>query len=118
MPRPTALSAGRPASRHAWKFSLLPTAMGIVALATLAGGVAILVEHLGASVPQYVLAPAGMLLVACALVQLFIAQRTWHRRTPAPGAGRRRLTLFTAHLTVGAAILYLVATGCRPGRAH
>ena len=114
MPRPTALSAGRPASRQAWKFSLLPTAVGIVALATLAGGVATLIEHLRAERAQYVLAPAGMLLVACALVQLFIAQRTWRGRTPTRQelvAGGLR---FSRHLLVGAAVFYLIALAVGP----
>ena len=114
MPKPTALSAGRPASRHAWKFSLLPTAMGLIALATLAGGIATLVEHLRAERAQYVLAPAGMLMLACAAAQLFIVRRAWHTRTPS----RRDLVAgglrFSRQLVVGAAVLYLVALAVGP----
>jgi len=92
----------------------LPTAVGIVALATLAGGVATLVEHTRAERAQYVLAPAGLLLVACALVQLFIAHRTWHRRTPT----RQELVAyglrFSRHLIAGATLLYLVALAVGP----
>ncbi len=80
MPRPTTLAAHRSLVHSSPRVPHAAAIVGLLALAALAGGVALLALHARVSITQYVLVPAGFVLIACALCTGRAAWTMWRRR--------------------------------------
>ncbi len=112
-------SAARPTFAlrpNRWRRQVLPAIYSLVALATLAGGIAAIIVHTRVSPGERVLAPAGALLLVSSVVQ---SRLTWiASRTRGPTT--RNLPLSTwawwRQWCAGAFIAYIAVAAMGPSR--
>ena len=69
MPRPPALVALRFVSCPSSRIRALPVAVGLIALATMAAGISLVVVRTVGVRGDHILAPAGIALVVCSFLQ-------------------------------------------------
>ncbi|MEX2114623.1 MAG: hypothetical protein WD845_15625, partial [Pirellulales bacterium] len=82
MPKPTTLGVHRSAPPAGWHLpalppTALPLAIGLLAVAVMASGIALLVLHALATSTENVLVPAGVALLACSFLQWRTAWMLW-----------------------------------------
>jgi hypothetical protein len=117
MPKLVALPVGRPSAQDGWQSWASLVALGLVALATLAGGIACLWVHGRASVPEHLLVPAGVVCLASFWAQSRVFITAWRHRQFATDGSPLGKAGFWRRLFAGAFFAYLaaLAVGPRPG---
>jgi len=98
MPQAHPLVTMRRDVRPWWFASLCWIALAIIALATLAGGITLLIARFRASGPQPVMLPAGALLLLCAAMQARVLGALWRREQR--GASQRPAQFPVANVAV------------------
>jgi hypothetical protein len=116
MPKPIAFAARQSFAFPTWRRPAFLAVYSLVALATLAGGIAAIFVHTRASAGEHVLAPAGLVLLVSSVVQSRSVWRLWRpRRMSAPN-----LPLATwrswRQLLAGAFVAYIAAAAIGPAR--